>query len=479
MIKTNLELIKTSLLEISRHIPDVRERQWPIFLVEMAGAIGSGKSETVNELRKIFNVTEESGKLFEDFGVTYIYEDIVSAKTTSAIRSFYEGGMDGDELENIICSTRINNLLTTLRNLSDDRPWLVISDRSIEEDCPFIEDLYKKTDDCFTRVNLQHIKNLIKCFVQQMSRIDSAIVHCVVYLETEPEEALNRIRKRGRPSESQINIQRLGELTLPIKDVQAGTVCSINNTNMSAKYTALICYMLICQWLEHFGALDDIPKLLVSFYGVPGVGKTTLMNAVWRELSYCSDKIQDRSDEPVMMEEQRKVYEQKYDKMSPDKIQNMIDERRLCDYYNVCEYRERVGAGARVPLFFVTDVGPYTSYIFRNVTGCEQNDTYEKETEKYFTRFLNVVVQPKHGDLSLVVEAIKQRGRPGEISGLNTEYLQRVSDEIDFTMCDVVRVENDYTQDAKRLMTQIVMEAIYDAIVGNRSGLENKRIRRK
>lgn len=479
MNKINLELIKTSLLEISRHIPDVRERQWPIFLVEMAGAIGSGKSETVNELRKIFNVAEESGKLFEDFGVTYIYEDIVSEKTASAIRSFYEGGMDGDELENIICSARINNLLTTLRNLSDDRPWLVISDRSIEEDCPFIEDLYKKTDDCYTRVNLQHIKNLIKCFVQQMSKINSAIVHCVVYLETEPEEALNRIRKRGRPSESQIDIQRLIELTLPYKDVQAGAVCSINNTAMSAKYTALICYMLICQWLEHFGTLDDIPKLLVSFYGVPGVGKTTLMNAVWRELCYCADKIQDRSDEPVMMEEQRKVYEQKYDKMSPDKIQNMIDERRLCDYYNVCEYWERVGAGARTPLFFITDVGPYTSYIFRNVTGCEQDDTYEKETEKYFTRFLNVVVRPKHGDLSLVVEAIKRRGRPGETSGLNTEYLQRVSDEIDFTMCDVVRVENDYTQDAKQLMTRIVMEAIYDAIVGNRSGLENKRVRRK
>lgn len=478
MIKTHLELIKTSLLEISRLIPNVCKRQWPIFLVEIAGAIGSGKSETVNELRKIFNVTEESGELFENFGITYIYEDIVSDKTTSAIRSFYEGGMAGDELENIICSARINNLLTTLWNLSDDRPWLVISDRSIEEDCPFIDDLHKKTEDCYTRVNLQHIKNLIKCFVQQMSRIDSAIVHCVMYLETNPEEALNRIRKRGRPSESQIDIQRLVELTLPINDVQAGTVCSINNTNMSAKYTALTGYMLICQWLEHFGALDDIPKLLVSFYGVPGVGKTTLMNEVWSKLSYCADKIQDRSDEPAMMEEQRKVYEQNYDKMTPDEIQILIDRRRLCDYHNVCVSRQRMNGGP-VPLFFITDVGPYTSYIFRNVTGCKQDDTYEKETKKYFTRFLNVVVQPKHGDLSLVVEAIKQRGRPGEISGLNTEYLQRVSDEIDFTMCDVVRVENDYTQDAKQLMTQIVMEAIYDAIVGNRSGLENKRVRRK
>lgn len=437
-----------------------------IYLFEFAGPIGSGKSSTANELVKLIKECGIFSK--ENVNVVLVQEDITSDKTRTAIEDFYTSGKkDFSELENIICGERIKTLIKTINEVksSDYNRNVIISDRSIVEDIKFIDSLMSKCDDKNEIKALRTIKNNIKSFIKVLQNT----VKCnIVYLDCGLEKAIERIAKRGRPKESQIDEKKLKELTTDVNCLNYGvTPFVIKNKNMSAEDCALVSLCLIGRIV-----LKKHTYILVSFYGVPGSGKSHFVSKLGDYLTekHC-EEVLDRSEDARMVEEQRKIYEKDKGNLSPDDIQDLIDDIRKSQFRSAYYHR--------YDKFVVTDVGPMTSEVFRNFTKCKEDDSYIKETEEGYNIFINVVVNP-YG----VREHIKLRNRPGEYEYFTDERLYGIRSEIEDCLNSLpngfdenknkyytyVCCENSYNKECTNIMIKNVMETIKNAIIGYFSG---------
>ena len=493
----NLTTLKKSF---SRYLPELSRRKNEdkpmVYLFEFAGAIGSGKTATTEAVSELI---DKCG-VRKNYMIINIFEDILSKDNKEAIDDFYaSGSQDDSELENTICGKRIMTLINALNvALKSDVKTIVISDRSVEEDIAFIDMLIKKhesnnendiVDKLFT------IKVNIETFLNELDEFDSRVIHKIIYLNPGINNALDRIRHRGRPSEQQIDSELLETLTFSPEDFRGADedIYVIDNAEFNINETALMAFERIIWEIatpnENCSPLP-LHKMLVSFYGVPGSGKTHFLKELETKLSQFSFKngcdpdfdavVKDESDEADIVEAQRKVYEATGNQMSADEMQTWIDKRRIADFESCMN--ERFCA------FTFTDVGPLTSVVFRNATDCVDKREDNEYAEWFvnadgayheFDIFVNVVVEPTEG-LSEVRKHIKERGRPGEYEYFTEEKLGQIQElireqinkqpngepRIDGTYHINVVCKNDYSDAAVDKMFHSVMETMRNAVIG-------------
>ena len=119
-------------------------------LFEMCGAIGCGKTSIVKGIEKIYKGIANAHKLLPERlqselhlpKIRFVYEDVTSDTCLAAIESYYKGTMSSVQMEGIITSQHIANLLDQMEGIEPDE--VIISDRSIIEDLLFIDELYAR-----------------------------------------------------------------------------------------------------------------------------------------------------------------------------------------------------------------------------------------------------------------------------------------------------------------------------------------------
>ncbi len=491
--KLNLTTLKSSFW---RYLPkmnrDENKDKPMVYLFEFAGAIGSGKTATAEAVSELI---DKCG-IRKDYVIINIFENILDDDNKKAIEDFYaSGSKDDSELENTICGNRMMTLINALNvALNLDQKTIIISDRSIEEDIVFINKLLANHDgDSELEISdkLCTIRTNIETFLSNINEFKSRIIHKILYLDPGLDNAIKRIRRRGRPSEQQISYELLDTLTMGPEDFSNGDVHVIENADFDIKETALMSYERIIWELATLDGAHGLPlhKVLISFYGVPGSGKTYFLKELETKLSQFSFSegcdpdfgavVRDKSDEADIVEAQRKVYESADNQMSADEMQSWIDERRIADF-DACQ-------DDHFCAFTFTDVGPLTSVVFRNSTDCtdkNENDDYAKwfvaTDGGDFDIFVNVVVEPTEG-LSEVRSHIKDRGRPGEYEYFTEEKLGQIQELIreqinkqpngtpekyNGTYHTMVVCENDYSNASVEKMFHSVMETIRNAVIG-------------
>lgn len=437
-------------------IPNNLETANPIYLFEFAGSIGSGKSDSAAELANILN--DAHIKFVE------LREDIISNDTKRAIDDFYSGrSKSPSELERIICGRRMQMLLDALdkHKRNDDRETVIISDRAVIEDIRFVRSLMNRTEDPNELCKLSNIVSNIQKFANAVDDVTSAVMHTIYYLDCGIPTALERIKMRGRPNEKQIDARLLSSLTTPSDNCVCRNVVKIDNSKISARDVATITAVDLLNRI-----LDAPLKTLVSFYGVPGCGKTFAVKYAREMLGreHC-DCVIDDSDEAYIKEVQRKVYEDDIRKLTPDEIQKFIDERRI----------KQFNGAANCDGIVFTDIGPETSNIFRYTTECLSDSGYREALEKQFKYFVNVILIPKNENFNVVRNHIKERGRPGEYNWFTVNRLGEINETI--MRCAVNKVEfyyptyivicvNKYDEESSWLIFEQMMGALRNAIIG-------------
>lgn len=491
--KPNLTTLKESFW---RYLPKMNRNENKdkpmVYLFEFAGAIGSGKTATadaVTELLSLCGITET-------YRVFKLNEDILNKDNKKAIEDFYASGSEDDsELENTICGNRIRTLIDTLNvALSCEEKTIIVSDRSVEEDIAFINMLLAKhkSKDLASEVidRLYTIRLNIETFLSNINEFESRVIHKILYLKPGLDNAIKRIRHRGRPSEQQIGYELLDALTVEPSGFSKGDVYVIKNADFDIKETAFMAYERIIWELASPNEAHGLPlhKMLVSFYGVPGSGKTYFLKELKNKLEQFSFDngcdpdfdaiVKDESDEKDIVEEQRKVYESDGNPMTADDMQSWIDKRRIEDFEECVD--------DHFCAFTFTDVGPLTSVIFRKSTDCidkSENNDYAKwfvnSDGGNFDIFVNVIVEPAEG-LQEVRCHIKDRGRPGEYEYFTEEKLDQIQELIreqinkqpngtsndGSTYHTMVVCENDYSDTSVDKMFHFVMEAMRNAVIG-------------
>lgn len=461
-------------------MPNLRTFGVPVFLFEFAGAIGSGKTVT----SKIAVEFLKRCKSCKNYKILTLNEDITSDSNKKAIEDFYAGNSNDADLETVICGKRMKSLIRVLNSAlkianNEERLVIIVSDRAIEEDLTFINNLLIKhrfDDDRTISNRLQTICENIETFVNDIQNDKSRVIHEVIYLKPDLETAISRIRKRGRPSEQQISKELLKSLTTDPLEFEGNTKI-INNTFLTERECALLAFRHIRAMCDFFMSCsirnsNRLGKMLISFYGVPGSGKTYLVNRITEKIKEVSGftpmKVLDDSDCKEMVDAQNEVYTDTSRKLTPDEMQDWIDRRRIGSF------KSAVSNGSSSLVF--TDVGSQTSIVFRKTSGCvnvNEKNNYSKwfDESGVFDSFVNVVVAPKTGGLAEVRNHIKERGRPGEYEYFTEERLCEISKEINnYVKNDnTVHVENDYTEECVMNVFHKVMESIINATIGSPS----------
>lgn len=460
-----MEIDLTKAMDMSTLVPRVWDTKYPIYLLEFGGAIGAGKSETAEEVYMMLGALGGTGK----YDIRILREDIQSAANKKAIDDFYNGAKGPVELERQICGSRLEMLLKTIESHPDTCSLIIVSDRAIEDDLVFIRSILStKVMSENEKSELAAIVDNISEFVRELDEMDSAIVHTTIYLEPDPDEALSRIRKRGRPNEQQIDKATLRRLTGESGKLICKDVVSIDNSDLTVFETGTLSALVL------WNRLDIIDNVLISVYGVPGVGKSKLASVLTGWLQMCEPRnmnslivgVPDRSDDEDIKAEQSLVYEgHTAAAMSPDSMQNWIDSRRVADFENSRTFFPSA-------LLTITDVGPWTSEVFCKATGCSEEHTgYREWFRNRYHKYLNVIVQPA-GGFKMVREHIKERGRPGEYEYFTEERLSRIGhllleceDEIKFDTTKPAKfVVNGYTKATLSSMFRDVMKALHALI---------------
>lgn len=441
--------------DFTKYIPQVTETYNPVFLFEFAGPIGAGKSETCRELSKLL---EEMKIPQRGFRMNALEEDIYSESTKSVIDDFYSGKSDSpSELEKTICSTRLQMLinLLLLHKEADNGPRIILSDRAFEEDVVFIDNLLANETKKDEIERLNNIKNNIKKFAMGLDELDSAVIHYVIYLNPGLSEALRRIKKRGRPSEQQLNSISLCRLTSDPLKTFVGTVLPYGNKDVSARETATLLANIILDEINSYGTYAELPapKVLLSAYGVPGSGKTSLIRRLQSNLigfSHELDVFLDDSDSEDIVEKQKSVYEESTDCFPPEKMQWYIDKRRI-------ESFRRLIKGSNGRLLTLTDIGPQTSNIFRSTNSLKLDTEYLMELEGNHDVFVNVV--KKEADRE------NTNGSPMSVLDCINVFIRRMVQTDERQNVTTVIVDNLYDEESLNTMFHQTMEGLRNAII--------------
>lgn len=174
-----------------------------IFSIE--GNIGSGKSTCLKYLKE--NYHELNAKIvFVDEPVS-CWENIKDANGKNMIEKFYDDPTKYSFPFQIMALTsRFINLNRSIKNAlkdnSDDKPIIIITERSLHTDCHVFAELLKKQgkieDVCF------------QIYMQLYNEYHSNFpVDTIIYINTTPEICSERIKKRSRLGEEVIPLDYL------------------------------------------------------------------------------------------------------------------------------------------------------------------------------------------------------------------------------------------------------------------------------
>lgn len=425
-------------------------------LFEMCGAIGCGKTAIVKGMEKIYNGIVSAHKRLpirlqsEPYipKMRFVYEDVTSTKCLSAIESYYNGTMSSVQMEGIITQQHITNLLDKMEGL--DYNEIIISDRSIIEDLLFIDELYKRGSvEPLDSPAMESIVDNVRSVACTLNRHGKSRR---ILINTDIDECLRRISKRGRPFEGGINADTLKPLVLPRE------FCNlITNFDPSLSETACATAMFIeilnfvrtCTNppLRDAGKVQPIPfipKTLISLYGIPGVGKTFILKAIenlfdrvsWPEAPI----IYDESDSKSRLDLMKAVYGGA--EIPPNVVQYQIDTERY----------KSMASKVNLNHFLFTDVGSETSNIFAKVNNCNPpcimppNLTYSDAVKSMFGKELNINL---HSGMEDVLKRINMRGRHNEYKGLTVGYLGDILkgirgldsiNELEYDISDVFKI---------------------------------------
>ena len=194
----------TTEIELRKALDVLENLKSKIFLVEFAGKIGSGKSETAKELQKLIETKVKDGRDYVQFD--FMYEEV-----GAPVEDFYKGQSSPAVIEETICGNRMRKLSEAVCNmdkrLKGNGIGVIISDRSIPEDIPFIDklelELPENSDEeksSLRRVK-ENVKNLdLAMFDMSPQKFDRIIFE----LTTPADECVSRIKKRGRSFEGEL-----------------------------------------------------------------------------------------------------------------------------------------------------------------------------------------------------------------------------------------------------------------------------------
>lgn len=468
--KLDLTKIKLQYDRFKKLLPEFLDSngiEKDIVLLEFAGAIGSGKSTTTKAVANVLlNYIKTKGNI--GYKVVELYEDL-DGENGEAIKNFYAGHGNVVDLERTICGNRIKNLLHTIETEKEDgEKLLILSDRAIEEDITFVNSLMSRCTSQEESSGLFRITKAIETFLGCLNDVGSRIYHRIIYLDPDVDIALRNIRRRGRPSEQEIDAAKIKCLTTNDANFKFGRPVVVNNSKMTIDQTA----MVVCLWVACNIIASSVPKVVTSVYGVPGAGKSLMVSALHNLLScvrdwgkVCTGFVLDASEGEEIKSEQKKVYEDSLQKKSAEEMQEWIDNRRLSDWKNMMNsfYNNYMFFG----LLAFTDIGGETSEIFRAINDCREDNQYYQWFRRNFTTRLNVVIDQ---EMSETRERIKYRNRPGEYNYFTERKLSDIKSEIDrlvkASCCPyTLTIVNDYTDDAITKGTvNIIWKLIYAII---------------
>ncbi len=167
-------------------------------LISIEGNIGSGKSTVIEYLKSL----SDSNIEFVDEPVSE-WLNIRDKDGFNALDCFYK-----NKEKNAFCFqvlayiTRLKKLIEKLEKYKDDKTKLIITERSIDTDKNvFAKMLYE--DGFLTSIEWETYNYWFSSF-EEISKVD-----IILYIKTNPDKCLERINKRNRVEELNINIDYL------------------------------------------------------------------------------------------------------------------------------------------------------------------------------------------------------------------------------------------------------------------------------
>mmetsp|Transcript_3230 Transcript_3230/g.4471 ORF Transcript_3230/g.4471 Transcript_3230/m.4471 type:complete len:287 (-) Transcript_3230:211-1071(-) len=161
-------------------------------LVSVEGNIGSGKTTVLKAL-------EEA--MIDDSRVAFSEEPAESWEASGALSALYSGKVSPSFFQMFVLSTRTASIL---RQLNEKSPTILISERTLF----FGERAF--ADICIE--NAEEKKMYQACSSAYGSLIEAKATMLYIFVDTDPEICLSRIKARGRASESSIDLEYLHKL---------------------------------------------------------------------------------------------------------------------------------------------------------------------------------------------------------------------------------------------------------------------------
>lgn len=169
-------------------------------IINIEGNIGTGKSTILSELKKKLEIEHPTDVIFLTEPVDK-WDTIKDSQDISILKHFYQDSSKyAFPFQIMACCTRISNLKNTINNNPNCK--IIICERSIEADANiFAQMLY---DDNVMNEMEHKIYSLFYNEHKELYKPDA-----YVYLDTNADTCLTRIKKRSRDGESSISLEYL------------------------------------------------------------------------------------------------------------------------------------------------------------------------------------------------------------------------------------------------------------------------------
>lgn len=411
-----------------------KQRHKNITIVQMFGAIGCGKSTIVSAIENMVNGAKHSDKF------KFVREKHLEIDGTV---SEYYAGLSGAaqfvELEHVICGDRLDTLVSAIENAEPNT--IIITDRSILEDVTFIR---QYIDNELDKDRPQECLGLMR-FADDIESVDymlGTLFNCVnIRIDTPHEICKERTVIRGREFERTLTAEKIAELD-KYSELYIEEFPRLDGELDPQVNAAIVLLML--------GEKIVGRNVCLSVYGLPGSGKSTVCEHIWRMLPFVGFKyLLDSSDSHL----RRNVMGTQYSI-------NLLDASALQCYLDI----ERIG-----DLMFakgnalLTDIGSATSLIFSRANDIEPpkctnlgDGTYKSFFDSLFIEIPFVL----SCSVDTAVDGIKSRNRNGEESlPVQRQYLECVDSEIHTVLPDAHYMLYDHSSSAHIVAQQIVVRA--------------------
>lgn len=411
------------------------QRHKNITIVQMFGAIGCGKSTIVSEIEDIVTSTKHSDKF------KFVREKHL--EIDGSVSEYY-AGLSGAakfvELEHVICGDRLDTLVAAIEDAPEGS--IIITDRSILEDITFIR---QYIDNEMDKNNPQECLGLMR-FADDIESVDyilGTLFHCLnIRVETPYEVCKERTIIRGREFERTLTAEKIENLD-KYSELYVEDFPKLDGEFHPRLNASIILLML--------GKRIVGRNICVSVYGLPGSGKSTVCDRIWKMLPIRGfEYLYDNSDTKSRRNVMRGQYSEKL--FDGSALQCYLDIERIGDLKDV------MNGGA-----LITDIGAATSKIFSRANDIKVPKCANVGDGSYKDLFDSLFMEIPFVlscSVDTAVDGIKSRNRNGEESlPVQRQYLERVDSEIHTVLPDAHYMLYDHASSAHIVAQQIVVRA--------------------